>query len=96
MKRMNAWGAVGLVVAMGMAVPGCFLFGDDEYEGRICASPVEGGEYCAPAYFTVASIWKEAANHGSEPIQMWAERPDSMSLDELVKSRSNLNAWFDE
>jgi hypothetical protein len=76
MKRMSAWGAVGLVMAMGMAVPGCFLFGnDEEEEGRICASPVEGGEYCVPASWSPESAWNEAAAHGSEPIQMWAERP---------------------
>ena len=51
MKRRNALGGIVLVMATGMALPGsgCFLFGDEaEEEGRLCASPVQGGTYCVP------------------------------------------------
>ena len=46
-RRWGLWGA-GFIFAMGLTVPGCFLFGDEEEEGRLCASPVQGGTYCVP------------------------------------------------
>jgi hypothetical protein len=45
-----------VVGALGIGVPGCFLFGSGEPEGRICASPVQGGVHCV-----------RAKNHGVDP-----------------------------
>jgi hypothetical protein len=94
MKRTSAWGAVGLVIVMGMAVPGCV--GNDEEEGRICASPVEGGEYCVSTSTGPAVAWAKAEANGTEPIQMWAVWPKNVALHEVVSSPARMAAWLDD
>jgi hypothetical protein len=38
--------------------------------------------------------WEGVEDKGPLPIQMWAEWPEDMTLDELVASRDNLDLWF--
>jgi hypothetical protein len=84
------------VGALGMGVPGCFLFGSDNHEGRICASPVEGKTYCVASSSGSSGAWNKAAAAGTEPIQMWAVWPDNVELNDVVTSPNLLNAWLDD
>ncbi|MDC0744030.1 hypothetical protein [Polyangium mundeleinium] len=83
-----------LLAATG-ALSSCFL-GDEPSLGRFCASPSEGGAYCVSTKRGPSSAWAEAKAHGTLPIQMWAEWPEDVTLDELVRSRSKLHAWSAE
>jgi hypothetical protein len=93
MKRTRFLWATGAIFVFGAGMPGCLWSGDPS-KGRICAAPAEGGEHCVPATYDPAGAWEKADAHGKLPIQMWAERPEEMTLDELVKSRDNLNRWL--
>jgi hypothetical protein len=69
------WGF--FVFVMGSLVPGAGCWsGDDELEGQICASPIEGGKYCVSSSLEPGAAWNDAMANGSEPIQMWAVWPD--------------------
>ncbi|MBK9262858.1 MAG: hypothetical protein IPM54_24025 [Polyangiaceae bacterium] len=96
MKRTNTWGALGLVVAMGMAVPGCFLFGanDEEVRWEVCASPIESRTHCVSASSGPGAAWERAAANGAEPIEMWVERADGTPLDEWVSSPMMVDAYI--
>jgi len=87
------WAALA-VLLFGALAPGCIFSSEDDSLGRFCASPAEGGEYCVSAERSPESAWNEAKAHGSEPIQMWAEWPKAVTLDELVASREKLAAWL--
>ncbi|TKC96416.1 hypothetical protein [Polyangium fumosum] len=82
-----------VLLAAAGALSSCFP-GDDPSLGRFCASPSEGGEYCVSTERSPSSAWAEAKVHGTLPIQMWAEWPEDVTLDELVRSRGKLDAWF--
>jgi hypothetical protein len=62
--------------------------------GRFCAAPVNGNAYCVSSSRSPADAWNQAAIHGRLPIEMWAEWPSDVTLDELVGSRERLEAWF--
>ncbi|MDC3987212.1 hypothetical protein [Polyangium jinanense] len=95
MRRGDYLVAALVVAAPGVVLPGCLgSFGEDEGHGRICASPVAGGEYCVSSSEGPASAWNQAAAHGSRPIQMWAERPEGMTLDTLVTSPRDMDRWL--
>ena len=95
MKRTSVVQCVALIMGMGLSAPGCFLWpGDDKNEGRFCASPIEGGTYCVSASSQPLGAWSDAAAHGHEPIQMWAEWPENVELREVVASPALLNAWL--
>jgi hypothetical protein len=87
------WAALA-VLLVGALAPGCIGSSEDDSLGRICASPAEGGEYCVSADRSPESAWSEAKAHGSLPIEMWAEWPKAVTLDELVASPEKLGAWF--
>jgi hypothetical protein len=93
MRRPDLFAAALLVAAAGTSVPGC-SFPDAQSLGRFCASPAEGGEFCVSSFDDPSSAWTKAAEHGSLPIQMWAEYPQAITLDHLVKSRDDLDRWF--
>jgi hypothetical protein len=95
MKYRQRTGSMILVSALGVGVPGCW-FGSDQNEGRICASPIEGGTYCVSSSSGPSAAWEKAEAAGTEPIQMWAEWPKSLELREVVASPGLLNAWFDD
>ena len=98
MKRTLGVKSIAFMIAMalGMGVPGCFLFGnkDEKSEGRICASPVEGGNHCVSASSGPSEAWNNAALAGTEPIQMWAEWPENVDMGEVVASPFLLNEWL--
>ncbi|MDC3960052.1 hypothetical protein [Polyangium jinanense] len=81
-----------LLAATG-ALSSCFP-GDDPSLGQFCASPSEGGEYCTSTKRGPSSAWAEAKAHGTLPIQMWAEWPEDVTREEVIRSRSKLDAWF--
>ncbi len=93
MKRVHFMWAMAPIFVFGAGIHGC-LWSADVTQGRICASPAEGGEFCVPANYDPAVAWDKASAHGGLPIQMWAERPEEMTFDELVGSRDNLNRWL--
>ena len=92
-KRFT-WSMV-FVGALGMGVPGCFG-SNDENEGKICASPAEGGTYCVSASHGPSGAWNDAKAMGKEPIQMWAEWPEAVELKDVVASPYQLDAWLDD
>jgi hypothetical protein len=95
MRRANFLIAALVVAAPGVVLPGClWSFGEDEAQGRFCASPVEGGEYCVSSSEGPASAWNQAAAHGSRPIQIWARRQEGMTLDALVTSPRDMDRWL--
>lgn len=95
MKRWDFLLAALVVAAPGIVLPGClWSFGEDEELGRICAAPAEGGEFCVSSREGPASAWNQAAARGSLPIQMWAERPEGMTLDALVTNRDGMQRWI--
>jgi hypothetical protein len=95
MRAGKTLAAALIAAAVGGFVSGCFLFpGEDPTLARLCASPSEGGEYCVSSDRGPGSAWESAKANGSLPIQMWAERPEAVTLDDLVRSRSKLDAWF--
>ncbi len=97
MERRNLFAAMLVIAAPGIFLPGClWSFGNDETAGRICASPLEGGEWCVPSSYDPGSAWNDAAAHGSRPIQMWAERPEGMTLEALVTSPGHMERWFED
>jgi hypothetical protein len=96
MKYRQLMWSMGFVGALGLGVPGCLWFGNDENEGRICASPIEGGTYCVAANSGPSVAWDKAKANGTEPIQMWAEWPDNVDLRDVVSSPNLLNAWLDD
>lgn len=68
------WGF--FVFVMGSLVPGAgCLSGDDDNEGRTCASPKEGGTYCVESSDGPSGAWNKAIAQGSEPIAMWVIWP---------------------
>jgi len=98
MKRASfaAWSC--FVLGLGLSIPGagCMWSGDDESEGRICASPIEGGKYCVDSSSGPSAAWSEAIAHGSEPIEMWTVWPKKYELSDVVSSPVLLGAWFDD
>jgi hypothetical protein len=97
MKRTLVAKSIAVMMAAGLAVPGCFLFrNDDKPESRFCASPVEGERYCVDSSFGPAAAWNDAKAAGNEPIQMWVEWPDNIELKELVTRADLLNAWLND
>ncbi|TKD05054.1 hypothetical protein [Polyangium fumosum] len=71
MRRGDLLVAALVVAAPGVVLPGClWSFGEDEAQGRICAAPVEGSEFCVSSGEGPASAWNQAAAHGSLPMQM--------------------------
>jgi len=95
MKYRQLTGSMLFVGALGVFVPGCFG-GNDESEGKICASPVEDGTYCVPSSSGPAGAWNDAKAMGSEPIQMWAVWPDNIELKDVVANPYQLDAWLDD
>jgi len=77
------------VFVMGSLVPGagCLWSSDDESEGRLCASLIEGGKYCVDSSSGPSAAWNEAIAHGSEPIEMWAVWPKKYELKDVVSDR---------
>ncbi|WP_170229206.1 hypothetical protein [Polyangium fumosum] len=95
MRRGDFLVAALVVAAPGVVLPGCLgSFGEDEGQGRICAAPVEGGEFCVSSGEGPAGAWSRAAARGALPIQMWAERPEGMTLDALVTSPGDMERWL--
>ncbi|TKD07844.1 hypothetical protein [Polyangium fumosum] len=95
MRRGDLLVAALVVAAPGVVLPGCLgSFGEDKGQGRICASPAEGGEFCVSSREGPASAWSQAAARGSLPLQMWAERPEGMTLDALVASPGDMERWI--
>jgi hypothetical protein len=92
MRVGNGFAAALVVAAVGTIAPGCE--GDTEAFGRICAAPFGGGTACVPAEKGPATAWQQAEAEGEPPIEMWVERPEEMTLDDLVKSEQNLTRWF--
>jgi hypothetical protein len=77
MKRVSFAKGILFVLGLGSLIPGagCLWSGDDESEGRICASPIEGGTYCVDSSSGPSAAWNEAMANGSEPIAMWVIWP---------------------
>jgi hypothetical protein len=97
MKRTWVVKSIAFMMAMGLGVPGCFLAGNDEKsEGRICASPVEGGNHCVSSSSGPSAAWNKAAAAGSEPIQMWAVWPEDVELNEIIAFPTRLEMWLDD
>ena len=98
MKNRQFIRSIVFVGAFGIAAPGsgCSWFDTHENEGRICGSPMEGGDYCMPANSGALAAWNDAMAHGSEPIQMWAEWPETVGVTQLVVNPQLLNAWLDD
>lgn len=96
MKRAMAAKGFCFVFSIGLAVPGCFLFGPDEPSARICASPIEGGEYCVPSSYGPDAAWNDAKAAGTEPIQMWAVWPENRELKDVVASPIWMARWLDD
>lgn len=92
MRVGSGFTAALVVAAMGTFVPGCSE-GPKPF-GRICAAPWGGGTSCVPAEEGPESAWQKAITGWEPPIEMWAERPKEMTLDELVMSEQNLTRWF--
>ena len=97
----HAWAVKGIVfvLGLGLMIPGSGCFGsgsDDEYKGRICASPLEGGRYCVPTSDGPAAAWDKANMAGTEPITMWAEWPKDVTTKEVVSNPELLGAWLDD
>jgi hypothetical protein len=71
--------AKGILFVLGLGIlilgSGCFWSGDDELEGFICASLIEGGKYCVSSSSGPGAAWNDAIAHGSEAIQMWVVWP---------------------
>jgi hypothetical protein len=85
------------VLGLGSLIPGAgCLSGDDDNEGRICASPIEGGKYCVSASSGPSAAWNDAMANGSEPIEMWAVWPSKYELRDVVSSPILLDAWLDD
>ena len=56
MTRKRRFGTAMFVAVVGSFVSGCCALGTaDKNEGRFCASPVEGGQYCEFAPWNVGS-----------------------------------------
>ena len=97
MKYRKLTRSMMFVGALGVIVPGSGCFGgNDEEEGQICASPVEGGTYCVRASSGPSGAWNDAKAAGTEPIQMWAGWPDNVELKEVVTNPYELEAWLDD
>ncbi len=78
------------ILALGAFVPGC----SSTWDGFICAANTENQEFCVPSAQGPAAAWDKAAGQGTGPIEIWAERPQNMTVDALVESEDNLKAWF--
>ena len=89
------WSVV-FIGALVLGVPGCLWFASDEDEGRFCASPIEGGDHCVSASSGPSAAWEKAKVAGTEPIQMWAEWPESVDVQELVVNPKLLQTWLDD
>jgi len=95
-RKLRGWSIV-TIGTLALGVPGCLWFGNEsENEGRICASPMEGGDHCVPASYGAMAAWNDAASAGSEPIQMWVEWPENVGVTQLVINPKLLNAWLDD
>lgn len=92
MRTANGWAAALVVAAGGTFVPGCSSSDGDEPFGRICAAPLGGEAHCEES--GPATAWMKAASRGSPPIEMWVERPEGMTNDDLVTSEDNLKRWI--
>ncbi len=95
MNRTLVVTSIAFMMVMGLGVPGCPWFASHDDEGRICASPIEGGDHCVRASYGALVAWNEAAAHGSEPIQMWVEWPESVDVTQLVVNPQLMNPWLD-
>lgn len=93
------------VGALGMFAPGCASAPAKDGEdvatsaaeiasGALCASPVNGGEYCVPSNEDPARAWHQAVARGGMPVQMWVKLPTGTTLDQLVASRDAIRTWF--
>lgn len=96
MSRTLVIKCIAFLMVMGLGVPGCFIFGNGETEGSLCASPIEGGNHCVPASSGPDAAWNKAASAGTEPIQMWAVWPEYVEIGDVVASPPMLNAWLDD
>jgi hypothetical protein len=97
MHRTFATGIL-FVLGLGSLIPGagCLWSGDDDDIGRICASPIEGGNHCVDSSFGPSPAWNDAMANGSEPIEMWAVWPEKYELRDVVSSPALLDAWLDD
>ena len=83
------------VALLGAFLPGCVEPPPaTAWDGFYCAETVEGVEFCVLSKEGPAAAWNKAAANGSLPIQLWADTPTSMTLDELVERGDHLRAWF--
>ncbi|MDI1432465.1 hypothetical protein [Polyangium sorediatum] len=95
MRRGGLLVAALVVAAPGAVLPGClWSFGEEEGQSRICAAPVGGNEHCVSSGEGPARAWNQAAARGTLPIEMWAERPEGMTLDTLVTSPGDMARWL--
>lgn len=84
-----------VVVLLGAIAPGCFPASDDaSKQGSLCAKSAQGSSHCGRSSGGPEGPWKAALADGGLPIEMWAERPDSLTLAQLVENADNLRAWF--
>jgi hypothetical protein len=81
------------VLALGMVAPACAP-APDESLGQLCALSEVGKRHCVRSNVGPAAAWQQAMADGGLPIQMWAERPDAVTLEQLVTSKDKLHAWY--
>ena len=91
-QRKNLWMAM-TILSLGAIAPGCGTQ-PNEALGLLCAKSQAATKFCVRSNLSPEGPWNEAMAGGGLPIQMWAERPDAMTLDDLVTSPDNLRAWY--
>ena len=91
MSQIRQISMVLAALLLGALAPRCSPKPPDDSLGRLCAAAGDGEEHCVSVNQGPAAAWKQAAPHGELPVQMWAKRPESVTLDQLVQSRDELN-----
>ena len=93
MNQIKILSSALAALALGIFSPGCAP-APNEALGRLCALSAVGSRHCVRSNLGPAAAWQQAMADGGLPIQMWAERPDTVTLDQLVESKDKLHAWY--
>jgi hypothetical protein len=95
MRKANfLWGAI-IAFSLGASTSGCSAPAPDPSLGSFCAASTDGRQRCVSTNQGPAAAWNQVSK-SMMPIQMWAIRPEGVTLDQLLSDKHRLDLWLDD
>ena len=91
-KAKFLWGAT-IAFSLSVSTSGCSAPAPDPSLGSFCAASADGRQRCVSTNQGPAAAWNQVSK-SMMPIQMWAIRPEGVTLDKLLSDKHRLDLWF--